>query len=78
MRVTPAARYVASRSSVTSSGLHSTVTSAPGARGMASSTETNRSAGSRDGVPPPKKTDVAAAMPSRSVARAISVTHADA
>ena len=41
------------------SGLHSTVTSQSAARGTASRIPTNSSAGSSDGVPPPKKTLVA-------------------
>ncbi len=63
---------------VTSSGLHSTVTSAPATVATDSSTDTSRSAGMRDGVPPPTNTEVAAGMPSRSVARRTSVTHAAA
>ena len=64
IRVTPPARYAASSAGVTVSGLHSTVTSAPSARGIASRTATSSSAGSSDGVPPPKKTEVAAPRPS--------------
>jgi hypothetical protein len=56
------------------SGLHSTVTSAPGARSMASRIDASRSARSSDGVPPPKKTLVAGG----SVAPRSSPTHASA
>ena len=54
---------MASSSDVTLSGLHSTVTSQPGARGMRSSTDTRSAAGTIDGVPPPTKIDVAAGIP---------------
>ncbi len=71
-RLTPAATYVSNSDSVTSSGLHSTVTSAPGARGIARSTAASPSAGTSDGVPPPTKTLVAGAIPP-STARSTSV-----
>ena len=58
-RFTPASRYAANNAVDTVSGLHSTVTSAPGARTTAERTDTSSSAGSNDGVPPPKNTDVA-------------------
>ena len=61
--VTPLALYAASLAAVTVSGLHSTVTSAPPAiprcDGAASRMLPSSSAGRSDGVPPPKKTDVA-------------------
>src|ERR671912_512393 len=52
-RSTPAAAYVSISVGVTSSGLHSTVTSAPGASGIARSTSARPSAGTSVGLPPP-------------------------
>ena len=60
---------------MTVSGLHSTVTSAPGASGIAASTRIRPSAGTSDGVPPPKNTLVAAGIPA-ATARSTSVTTA--
>jgi hypothetical protein len=74
-RFTPPRRYARRRAGVTVSGLHSTVTSAPGDRSMWSSTLISASAGTSDGVPPPKNTLVADGMPSRR-ARSRSATHA--
>ena len=48
---------------VTSSGLHSTVTSAPSRRSMAPSSRQSSSEGMCEGVPPPKKTVAAAPRP---------------
>ena len=60
IRVKPAARSSASTRGSTVSGLASTVTSAPAARpnsvSMAASIAPRSAAGSRVGVPPPKKT----------------------
>jgi hypothetical protein len=66
---------VASNSALTVSGLHSTVTSASSTRGIASSTAANAPAGTIDGVPPPKKTLVAAGIPA-ATARSMSMTTA--
>ena len=60
-RFTPAARYARSLSRSTESGLHSTVTSASSARGMASRIRVSAAASSSDGVPPPKNTLLAGA-----------------
>ena len=59
---------------MTSSGLHSTVTSAPSASGIARSTLANWSAGTSVGVPPPTNTVSAGGMPA-STARSISRLH---
>jgi hypothetical protein len=59
-------------SSVTSSGLHSTVTSAPAASGMARSTVARSPAGTSDGVPPPTNTLDASGIPA-ATARSMSV-----
>ena len=52
-RVTPAWRQRAKRGAEASSGLHSAVTSASGARTTASRIVPSSSPGRRDGVPPP-------------------------
>ena len=57
---------------MTVSGLHSTVTSAPSTTGRAASTAISPSAGTIEGVPPPKKTLVTGGRPSPT-ARVISV-----
>ena len=60
-RFTPAARYARSLARSTESGLHSTVTSASAARGIASRIRVSAAASSSDGVPPPKNTLLAGA-----------------
>jgi hypothetical protein len=70
-RFTPADAYVCINSTVTSSGLHSTVTSAPGANGMVVSTAANSSAGTRVGVPPPTNTLVTGSSAARRCRRAM-------
>ncbi len=62
-RLTPAAAYRRNLVASTESGLHSTVTSAPAARGMTSRIDVNALASSSDGVPPPKNTLVASGRP---------------
>jgi hypothetical protein len=74
-RFTPAPTYVSRSSTVTSSGLHSTVTSAPAASGTARSTSARPAAGTSVGVPPPTNTLVAGAIP-RCTSRSISVRSA--
>ena len=58
LRFTPAEAYVSICGWVTSSGLHSTVNSAPAAMVSGSNTLISNSAGTRLGVPPPTKIDV--------------------
>ena len=53
----------------TESGLHSTVTSAPAARSIASRMRARPAAGISDGVPPPKKTLVAGAPGASAICR---------
>ncbi len=70
-RFTPARAYSRSLAASTESGLHSTVTSAASARGIASRIDVSARASSSDGVPPPKNTRVA----SGNARRSMSVMH---
>ncbi|CAB5055159.1 unannotated protein [freshwater metagenome] len=71
MRLTPAATYVFIISTVTSSGLHSTVISALSVTGIAATIDASNSGARRVGVPPPKNTVSATGIPA-STARAMS------
>ena len=62
-RVTPPSAYARISSPVTSSGLHSIVTSADGVTGIAASSPVSSSAESIEGVPPPTNTLVASGIP---------------
>src|SRR5713101_1812603 len=73
-RVPPARRYETSEDGDTLSGLHSTVTSAPGASRTSPSRDTSKPEGTSDGVPPPKKTEVAGDKPTQD--RRTSARHA--
>ena len=75
MRFTPPSKYVAIIASVTSSGLHSIVTSAPGTSGNSLRQAISATGGTSVGVPPPTNTVSTDGMPAATLRR-MSVTSA--